>query len=140
MNTSTEQAAAPGARERFNQPGGILALWFGILGPPAIWLARLKISYILVPYACWTGWVVMLHAVTGGTLALTAYAGWIAWRAWNRAGRVNESDGAGPIPRSRFLAMFGLLSAGFFFAVIAAEGILNFLIDPCITGGGRVQF
>jgi hypothetical protein len=130
--------APPGARERFSQGRGIFALWFGVLGPPTIWLARLKLSYILIPYACATGWTLMLHAVTFGTLALTGFAGWVAWRSWRQAGRTRESDAADTLHRTRFMAMFGLLSAGFFLAVIAAEGLLNFLIDPCITGGRRV--
>jgi hypothetical protein len=138
MDASAPHPPAPGAAEHFNAPRGIFALWFGILGPPTIWLARLKISYILIPYVCQTRWIVLLHAVTFATLALTAFAGWIAWRSWQHAGEVRESAGAGPIPRSRFLAMVGLLSAGFFLAVIAAEGLLNFLIDPCLTGGRRV--
>jgi len=138
MDASTPSVPAPGAADRFNQPRGILALWFGVLGPPTIWLARLKISYILVPYACLTGWTWMLHAVTFATLALTAFAGWVAWRGWQRAGVVQQSDEASVIHRSRFLVMVGLLSAAFFFFVIAAEGLLNFLVDPCITGGHRV--
>jgi hypothetical protein len=124
----------------FDARAGILALWFGVLGPPTIWLARLKISYILIPSACRTATgFLILHAVTFATLALTAFAGWVAWRAWQHSGPTRESDGPGVLDRSRFLAMVGMLSAGFFFAVIAAEGILNFLIDPCITGGGRVE-
>jgi hypothetical protein len=140
MHTPTEGSAAPGAAERFDAPAGIFALWFGILGPPTIWLARLKISYILVPYACWTGLTPMLHAVTLLTLAATAWAGWVAWRSWSLAGRTEHADLATVLHRTRFLAMVGLLSAGFFLAVIAAEGLLNFLVDPCITGGRRVEF
>lgn len=139
MDASTDAAGAPGAGGGHATPPGILALWFGVLGPPVIWLARLTISYILVPYACWGGSTWMLHAVSFATLALTAFAGWVAWRSWRQAGATRHAAGAGPIPRSRFLAMVGLLSAGFFLAVIAAEGLLNFLIDPCITGGGRAS-
>jgi nicotinamide riboside transporter PnuC len=139
MDAPAPAAPTPGVPERFNTPAGVLALWFGILGPPTIWLARLKISYILVPYACWGWGMLPIHAVTLVTGALTTFAGWTAWRSWQHAGRSEHADGATVLHRARFLAMVGLLSAGFFLAVIAAEGLLNFLVDPCITGGRRVE-
>jgi hypothetical protein len=124
--------------EQFSERRGILVLWLGILGPPTIWLVRIMLSYILIPYACASAWILALHLVTFVTLGLTAFTGWISWRSWQRTGRVREAVEAGPLPRSRFLAILGLLSAAFFFFVIAAEGTLNFLVDPCITGGRRV--
>jgi hypothetical protein len=122
----------------FNAPGAVIALWFGVLGPPAIWFARLGISYLVVPYACVHGQTWWLHAVAAVTLAGTAAAGLVAWLQLRRARDGAVPDGGGAIDRTRFLARVGILSAAFFFAVIAAESVLNFLVDPCITGGRRV--
>lgn len=123
------------AAERFTRSGGIFALWFGILGPAVIWHLRIWVSYILVPYACGAGEVMMLHLVTLVTLLGTLFAGWVAWRIWQQTGATAEVEGGGVIPRSRFLALFGLFSSGFFALVILAEGVGNFYIDPCLTGG-----
>ncbi len=115
--------------------GGLFPLWFGILGPPIIWAGRIAVSYILVPYACWTGWIIMLHLVTLVALLATAFAGWVAWRRWRQAGRGTEVELDGMTTRTRFMALVGILSSGFFFLVMVAEGLANFFVHPCQTGG-----
>lgn len=121
--------------QRFSRAGGIFALWFGVLAPAVIWHLRLWLSYILVPFACGTGSELPLHLVTLVTLLGTLFAGGVAWRCWRRTGATAAIESGGVLARSRFLAMFGLLSSGFFSLVILAEGVGNFFIDPCLTGG-----
>jgi hypothetical protein len=110
------------------------ALWFGVLGPAAIWFARLGVSYLVVPYACVHGATWWLHAVSAVTLAATAAAGLVAWSALRRARGAAPADRVAA--RTRFLARTGLLSAAFFAAVIIAEAILNFIVTRASPGGG----
>jgi hypothetical protein len=110
-------------------------LYFGIFGPPAFWVLRLGLSYVLVPYACWHGWTGALHAVTGLALAGCAAAGWVAWQGWRAAGGEWRVDAGGPRVRARFMGLLGMMLAAFFGVVIVAEGIGNVMIDPCISWG-----
>lgn len=111
---------------------GLLALWFGILGPPLVWIARLSASYTLVPFVCRTGWLWLLNGITAVSLLVAVIAGLVAYRSW-RAGRGDLNGGAGA--RTRFMGLLGMLIATLFSAVIVAEGLANVLVAPCLTGG-----
>ena len=115
--------------------GRLFPLWFGLLGPPVIWAVRIGASYILVPYACWWDMVLLLHGVTAAALLATAFAGWVAWTRWRRVGKGMQLELGGPTTRTRFMALSGVISSAFFFLVMVAEGLANFFVDPCQTGG-----
>lgn len=116
-------------------PQRLLALWFGMLGPPVIWGIRFGVSYALVPYACARAGVMVLQLVTLVALLGTAWAGVVAGRHWRATGKSTQVELGGPEARARFMALFGLLSSALFFLVMAAEGLAVFFIDPCQTGG-----
>lgn len=123
-------AVAGGRRE-------LAALWFGFLGPPVLWAARLCTAYVLVPAACDRGGLPALHAVTAAALAGTIAAGFVAWRRW-RAAATAEGPAAAGEPtggRTRFLGIAGVLSAALFATAIVAEGLANVLVDPCLVPG-----
>ena len=54
-------------------------LWYGALGAPAVWLVRISVASALVPYACATGRVWVLHVTTVAAAALSIAAGALAW-------------------------------------------------------------
>lgn len=128
MTARVNDPAAPGAGA--GEPG-LLALWTGILGPPILWAIRLSGSYLLVPVVCRTGSIAALHALTAATLGGTLLIGILTYGAWRRS----RASGGAPGARIRFMALIGVLSAGFFFAVIVAEGLANFLVHPCLNAG-----
>lgn len=113
-----------------------LPLWFGLLGPPAFWAARISISYVVIPFACRAGDVWALHLVALFALAGTMAAGSTAYRAWRACRRGDSSESADPRrARSSFLALSGILIAVFFGAVIVAESSANLMFDPCLNAG-----
>lgn len=65
----------------------------------------------------------------GGMLLLTAGGGWLAWRAWERVGRGWPGVAGGAVPRSRFLAVVGLVNNAFFAMVILAQWLP--ILSPC---------
>jgi hypothetical protein len=108
-----------------------LPLWFSLLAGPLAWTAHLLLSYALVAVACATGQTIILHAVTALTLAPTAWAGVVGYRAWkeHRNGeRGGSRSGAGYRP---FMALSGVLSSALFFYVILLEGLPVVLVSPC---------
>jgi hypothetical protein len=109
----------------------LLALWTGILLPPIAWFLSQQLSYTLVLWACATGRQFVLHIVTAAMLCLAGAGGFIAWRSWRRTGRDRPDAAGGMLPRSRFMAVTGLLSSGMFALVILAQGIPSFLLNAC---------
>jgi hypothetical protein len=119
------------AQKEFSGGGGLLALWAGLLAGPAAFLSNLQVNYMLVPWVCATGHRFALHIVALCALLVTAAGGFAAWRAWLRTGKRWSDAGGGAVPRSRFMAIMGMLISAMFFLVILAMGIPNFVMNPC---------
>jgi hypothetical protein len=120
--------------ERFSRTRGKLALWAGLLVPPAAWMLHLLVSYSLQRYICRTGAVWLFHLTTAATLLPVIAVGWVAWRAWRDTGAPRETTGSGVLGRSRFMALSGVALSIAFAVLILVEWIPVYLLDPC--GGG----
>lgn len=114
------------------KPPSNTLLWFAILGGPTLFLANQQVNYLLVYWACETGNLFALHAVTLVCLAVTTWLGIAAARVWRQpafAGDLEPSETRDN--RRRFMAAVGALSS-----LLSALGILalaapTFFIDPC---------
>lgn len=102
-----------------------------MLAAPIAWLLELQLHYMLVPWACLTGEHFVLHLITIGALLIAALGGALAWQGWRQSGRVWPDGSGGVAPRSRFMAVMGLLLSLLFFFVILAQGIPIFVLNPC---------
>ena len=135
--TRTTGAAEREARRDATELAGLRrgrSLFFGLLTGPLMVLVAQMASYAIVPGVCHTisrGPIVALHVVMLATLALTAAAGLVAWRDWHDAGAEWEAEGAGPIPRSRFLALMGVIGSAFFALIIVAMWLAVAFVHPC---------
>lgn len=111
---------------------GVLELWAGVLVGPTAVLIQLSINYALVMWACGTGNTWVLHLVSLLALLLTAATGIVAAVNWYRlATSAEPEDSAGPIPRSRFMAVLGTLLSVLMSLVIIAQWVPVFLYNPC---------
>jgi hypothetical protein len=115
----------------FNRKESVLGLWAGILTAPFAWFAQLEGNYIIATHLCPDNAQLPLHLVTAGALVITLSGAAIAWSNWRYAGTSWPDDSGGPTARGRFMAALGLMLSGIFFLVIMAQGIPNFLLDPC---------
>ncbi|HSI34169.1 MAG: hypothetical protein ACAI43_05500 [Phycisphaerae bacterium] len=107
-------------------------LWVGLLGPPLAWLFHLIACYAAVERAreSWP-WYVTLHVASAVFLATALACGLIAWVDWRRAGRGwPKSEEGGPIGRTRFLAVMGIMSGALFALIIANAWLALFMLDP----------
>jgi hypothetical protein len=68
-----------------------------------------------------------------GALLLAAGGGISAWYNWQRMRQVQPSEAGGVLPRSRFMAVIGLLSSGLFILVIMAQWLPHFILSLCQT-------
>lgn len=113
----------------------LLPLWFAFLGPPIIWAARFGANYVLLPYTCREGSVVILHLITLAALLGIGAAAFVAWKSWKARGGTEQLEFGGPEARGRFMALAGLVGGAIFFTAIVAEGVAVFIVHPCQTGG-----
>lgn len=109
-----------------------LWLLFGASIPPLSWLGQMMLSYGLTTRLCFPGDHPVSLAATNllfaslllfDLVALAACAaGWLAsWRVWR----------AGPSGRTRFLALWGLMSSLWFLAAILFNTTASILVPPC---------
>jgi hypothetical protein len=108
-----------------------LALWIGILAGPIVWLLSLEANFALVPWACVFQAKLALHIVSIVALILAASAGVLAWRQWKNLGKEWPGSGGGALPRSRVMAVGGVLMSAMFFLVILAQAMPTVLLSAC---------
>jgi hypothetical protein len=106
-------------------------LWLCLLVGPAAWTAHLLLSYVLVPVACATGLILLLHLVTLLTALATLAAAGVAYLGWEWLSEGQRAGNNGSSGGSRFLAASAVLLNGIFLFVILVEGIPTFYLSPC---------
>ena len=107
------------------------ALWAGVLAAPLSALWQQLISYALVPRVCWSGREWQLHLVSLLALAVAVAGGVLSWRNWRRAGAAWETEEAGVLPRSSFMAAVGILISALGSLVVVAQWIAVFVYSTC---------
>jgi hypothetical protein len=115
----------------FKNGAGAALLWACVLAGPLAALAQLQADYALVLWVCGSGQGWTLHAVSLLALLVCALAGALAWRNWRRAGARWEDDGAGALPRSRFMSVVGMLVSAHSALVVIAQWVAVFIYSPC---------
>ena len=119
-------------KTEFKEPAGAAALWFGVLAPPFAALCQLQANYALTLWACGgPGRTWALHVVTVAALLVASGGGWVACRKWRAAGSVWEDEGAGALPRGRFMAAVGMLASSLSALLMVAMWIPVFVYGPC---------
>jgi uncharacterized membrane protein HdeD (DUF308 family) len=126
----TARVTAPALGERFARTRTTLALWFGVLGGPAAGFANVLVGYPAVDRACVSNSSVMLHLFTLLFLGVAVAAGITSWRLRQRAGDWPEAAG-GLLPRSRFMATVGILTASVSAFGMILQWIPIFFIGAC---------
>lgn len=119
------------SRTEMPDAGHIRSLWLGLLVPPAAFLLNLELAYALVPTACGTSSVMIVHLVHAICLLLALAGGLVAWRTWKAVGAGWPGEEGGRVARSQFMAGSGVLGSGLFALVIVAQWIPSFVLSPC---------
>ena len=122
------------------------SLWFGILGAPMAWISLELLSYILTTSVCDTNnqtrlsdhslevWQYLIPLnVVAGIIALSAIV--IAIHNWRKSSHEKSGSAHQLIEvgegRTRFLAMFGLLTSIGFIVALLFSSITLFLMPLC---------
>jgi hypothetical protein len=135
--------AAPRARR-----AGFLVLLFGACVAPVFWLGQLMLSYWITAFGCYPGdhpapliststLQTALIAFDAAALLACAAGGVVSWRSWQRTRHESQGGhehalhtGEG---RSRFLALWGIMSSLWFFGAILFNTIASLTVPPCLV-------
>ena len=104
-----------------------------LLGAPLAWFLGFNLDYLLVRSACSSDTMLPLHMVTIVAMALTIGSGFAAHHEWRRAGGGWPGAADGPVARTRFIGVLGMLAAAYFVLVIGAEWLTKLFLDPCMA-------
>jgi hypothetical protein len=105
--------------------------WVALLLAPAAFFVHLQVAYVLVPWACVVRGHIWVH-VSGLVAILLALAGaWAGWLVHARAENPQSNEGAGAVPRTRFLGTVGLCTSAVFALLLIAQWAAGFVISPC---------
>jgi hypothetical protein len=108
-----------------------LALWTGVLGGPVVWLLSFEANFALAPWACTFDAKLALYIVSVVALVSAAASGLLAWRQWKDLGQEWPGEGGGVLPRSRIMAIGGVLLSAMFFLVILAQALPEIILGAC---------
>ena len=124
--------------------GQLRSLWFGLLAGPIVWSVYFLVGYGLTEFVCKLGLLefrilglAALSAIIVGltlvALLITLYAGFLAYRNWQRMKEDEPDEGqpSWPAENSQFMALTGLLLNGLFSLTILVSGIPAFFLPPC---------
>jgi hypothetical protein len=116
---------------RSHAPRGGFRLWFAVFGSIAAWLAHLIFESSFTRLACnarGSSWA--QHAATGATAAITVLAMVLSYRLL-RASAGDDEQGGSAWDRTRFLAVFGLITGAVNLLLILFEGSYAIAINSC---------
>ena len=105
--------------------------WVGLLLAPAAFFVHLQVAYVLVPWACVVRGQIWVHLSAMIAIALALAGAWAGWLAHARADNAQSNEGAGAVPRSRFLGVTGICSSALFALILIAQWAAGFVISPC---------
>jgi hypothetical protein len=123
--------SADAALEPLERTPVLAQLWIVLIGPAVVWLGQFQTNYTLVPWVCVHGHAWLLHAVSIAAGLLAIALALLAWINWRRAGVTWPEGQSDQATRTRFMAVLGLLSSGFFLLLIIGQGLATAFIDPC---------
>lgn len=121
------------AKKEFSEKRGEFMLWLGLLLPPVVWALQLQTIYLLIGYnTCEGGSRSPVHITSLICLILSAFGFFVSWRNWMKTGGIEwKSENSGIVPRSRFMAILGVLTGALFSIVIFAQWLPAIYGVPC---------
>ena len=117
---------------------GLVAQWFGVLGPAAAWSVQFLVSYNVADtgscspaaprfLASGPGLKLVVAVVSTVALAVTVAAGAVSYHCWKRLRDQDPTPGR----RASWLAVAGMMSSGLFFLLIAGSYLPLVFLPPC---------
>ena len=105
--------------------------WVGFFLAPAAFFAHLQIGYVLVPWACVTGGELWIHVAGAASVLLAAAGTAAAWITHARSANGQPNDGAGSVPRTRFIGVAGICTSAMLVLLLVAQWVAALFISPC---------
>jgi hypothetical protein len=108
-----------------------ISLWGGLLTVPVVALVNIVVAYTFVQFSCRDADDTRLHLELGIALLLVAAGTFASWRSWRGSDRERSLEDGGMVPRTRFMALCGMMLGLLTLLLIAAQWIPVFILSPC---------
>jgi hypothetical protein len=106
-------------------------LWTGIFLGPLAWFLSFGTRWSLSGWVCALHWKPALFVIAIIGVIVAAGSGAIAWTEWQRIGREMPGEAGGAIPRSRYMALMGVVLSAFSILLIVAQTIPEVILGAC---------
>ena len=110
---------------------GRRATWLGVVLPPSLLLLQIQVNYAVVPWACQTGRVWVIHLVSLACLAGALAGAAVSWLAWSALGGGGAETDAGTLAPARFVTLGALAFSVSIAVTILAVDLPGFVLGPC---------
>jgi hypothetical protein len=114
-----------------------MAGWFsrglpsaGIYAPPGAWFVDTQFNYAAVPWVC-AHQVPLIPIVALVMAAISAFGGFLSWRAYTAAAPTPLPDSTGAGRPHRFVALMGIAIAALFTIIILIHGVAGLVFHGC---------
>lgn len=108
-----------------------VALWTSVLGGPIVWLSSFEARFAWVPWTCTFQTKFALHLIALAALLLCAACAFLGWREWKSMGEGGPDSAGGALPRSRFMAIGGMILSLGCAMIVVAQTIPEFVLGAC---------
>ncbi len=115
----------------FEDRGGDLVFWIGLLLPPTAWALQLQIVYLTSEFGCYTSNFLWNHVVSGAAILISALGVFLSYTKWRSLGGGAETSTSFPEDRKRFMAIGGMPLGTLFTLLIFAQWLPTLLGVPC---------
>lgn len=112
-------------------PSRASRLWFGLLGPPAVWATEFEAVYLTSEWGCYAMDFKWIHVASVMALVISLLAFWVAFSEWRLAGGGTADEDSDQDTRRRFMAILGMLTGVLFAALIFATWLPTLTGVPC---------
>jgi hypothetical protein len=144
MSTQTSQLHPAPHRDKVS----MFLLLLGLMAAPLMWAGHLYLSYAFAAESCFPGDAPLKYAVEGAAavrtilavfdavaLTVAVVAGLIAFRSWRTTRHEAEQADQHAVEvgegRTRFMAVWGMLSSGLFFGALLFATIASLAVPIC---------
>jgi hypothetical protein len=112
-------------------PSRALRLWFGLLGPPAVWAIQFEAVYLGSEWACYSMDYRWIHVASIAALLVSVIALGISFSEWRAVGGGIADEDSDRNTRRRFMAILGMLTGVLFTALMFATWLPTLAGVPC---------
>jgi len=108
-----------------------LILWTAIAGGPVAWMLSFGANWSIAWWACIWQWTPGQFVISVVAMLISLACAYVAWREWRQVGAATPGEAGGAIPRTRALAIGGMMLSAGSFLLMLSQTLVTILMGAC---------